>query len=212
MPPDAPGPYFVGRLGGGDVAAVGAPSGDAPATWNTYVWVESADDTATKVRDAGGTVITEPFDVGDARRMAVCADPDGAAFSLWQAKAHRGAKVVNEHGSLNFNDLVTRDLERAAAFYGAVFGWEVLGLGDGAMWALPAYGDFLEQLRPGMREGMASIDRKSTRLSSSHANISYAVFCLKKKHYVLPFSFNHNRRPYATFRAPWTMKNPCLRF
>src|SRR3712207_9494528 len=27
-----------------------------------------------------------------------------------------------------------------------------------------------------------SVDRKSTRLNSSHANISYAVFCLKKKH------------------------------
>src|SRR3712207_7042190 len=33
------------------------------------------------------------------------------------------------------------------------------------------------------REGVAtmSLDRKSTRLNSSHANISYAVFCLKKK-------------------------------
>src|SRR3712207_8235557 len=28
-----------------------------------------------------------------------------------------------------------------------------------------------------------SLDRKSTRLNSSHANISYAVFCLKKKKY-----------------------------
>src|SRR3712207_7076708 len=28
-------------------------------------------------------------------------------------------------------------------------------------------------------------DRKSTRLNSSHANISYAVFCLKKKYYYL---------------------------
>src|SRR3712207_7778846 len=27
-------------------------------------------------------------------------------------------------------------------------------------------------------------DRKSTRLNSSHANISYAVFCLKKKNYM----------------------------
>src|SRR5947209_17354309 len=34
----------------------------------------------------------------------------------------------------------------------------------------------LEQRRPGPR-----LDRKSTRLNSSHANISYAVFCLKKK-------------------------------
>src|SRR3712207_7776093 len=29
---------------------------------------------------------------------------------------------------------------------------------------------------------VAGLDRKSTRLNSSHANISYAVFCLKKKH------------------------------
>src|SRR3712207_7264834 len=31
--------------------------------------------------------------------------------------------------------------------------------------------------------GLAQEDRKSTRLNSSHANISYAVFCLKKKKY-----------------------------
>src|SRR3712207_8000510 len=31
------------------------------------------------------------------------------------------------------------------------------------------------------------LDRKSTRLNSSHANISYAVFCLKKKKYYLFF-------------------------
>src|SRR3712207_8414650 len=35
-----------------------------------------------------------------------------------------------------------------------------------------------------------SVDRKSTRLNSSHANISYAVFCLKKK------NINTNRHSY----------------
>src|SRR3712207_7048080 len=35
------------------------------------------------------------------------------------------------------------------------------------------------------RQGPESLDRKSTRLNSSHANISYAVFCLKKKKYLL---------------------------
>src|SRR5258707_9793601 len=35
--------------------------------------------------------------------------------------------------------------------------------------------------RPILRSGIS--DRKSTRLNSSHANISYAVFCLKKKNY-----------------------------
>src|SRR3712207_7441846 len=39
--------------------------------------------------------------------------------------------------------------------------------------------DLLEQLR--FSERLADVDRKSTRLNSSHANISYAVFCLKKK-------------------------------
>src|SRR3712207_8456262 len=38
--------------------------------------------------------------------------------------------------------------------------------------------------RGGPRELLARQDRKSTRLNSSHANISYAVFCLKKKIYV----------------------------
>src|SRR3712207_8825701 len=40
-------------------------------------------------------------------------------------------------------------------------------------------------LRVGVRELLHDVggilDRKSTRLNSSHANISYAVFCLKKK-------------------------------
>src|SRR3712207_9339130 len=34
---------------------------------------------------------------------------------------------------------------------------------------------------PEHRQGDLGVDRKSTRLNSSHANISYAVFCLKKK-------------------------------
>src|SRR3712207_8509249 len=39
----------------------------------------------------------------------------------------------------------------------------------------------LERRRPVSASQAAAGDRKSTRLNSSHANISYAVFCLKKK-------------------------------
>jgi uncharacterized protein len=158
MPPDAPGKYFIARLRGADVAAVGSqPEGAPPmATWNTYVWVESADETAAKVRDAGGTVVTEPFDVMESGRMAAFADPEGAVFCVWQAKEHRGARIVNEPGSLNFNGLNTRDVEGAKAFYGAVFGWETLDLGGGVqMWRLAGYGDFLAQSNPQLREQMA---------------------------------------------------------
>jgi predicted enzyme related to lactoylglutathione lyase len=158
MPPDAPGKYFIGRLHGGDVAAVGSlPDGEpANAVWKTYIWADSADDTATRVREAGGRVLTEPFEVMDAGRMAVFADPEGAAFCAWQAGQHRGARVVNEPGSLNFNGLSTRDVQGAKAFYGAVFGWETLGLGGGAeMWRLPGYGEFLERSDPGLRKRVA---------------------------------------------------------
>ena len=69
----------------------------------------------------------------DAGRMAVLTDPEGAAFYVWQARDHKGAKVVNEHGSLNFNGLATRDPEGAEAFYGAVFGWKTLVYASGCV-------------------------------------------------------------------------------
>ncbi len=159
MPEGSEGQYFMGRIRGGDVAAVGSIPAGAPAMalWNTYVGVESADETAAKARDAGGTVAMEPFDIMDAGRMAVLTDPEGAVFCVWQAKSHMGAKVVNEHGSLNFNGLATRDPEGAKAFYGAVFGWKTLALGAGSMWTLPGYGDHLEEASPGLRGQMATM-------------------------------------------------------
>src|SRR3712207_7773189 len=46
-------------------------------------------------------------------------------------------------------------------------------------------------------EGVCTIDRKSTRLNSSHANISYAVFCLKKKKQTT----HHTRRSRTTYHV-----------
>ena len=156
MPPGSDGKYYMARIRGRDVAAIGSPLEGAPqpAAWNTYVCVESADETAQKVSGAGGRVLVEPFDVLQAGRTAVFSDPEGAVFSAWQPLEHKGAVVVNEHGSLNFNVLNTRDVEGAEAFYGAVFGWE-LGA-DESMWLLAGYGDHLEERDPGLRERIAS--------------------------------------------------------
>src|SRR3712207_8229172 len=55
-------------------------------------------------------------------------------------------------------------------------------------------GDEVEDLvdRPGDLHPVLDLDRKSTRLNSSHANISYAVFCLKKKKkYNVRFFISH---------------------
>src|SRR3712207_7439389 len=58
-----------------------------------------------------------------------------------------------------------------------------------------SYGHLCTLHRPILMEQVWSVDnltldRKSTRLNSSHANISYAVFCLKKKKNLLPFLYN----------------------
>jgi uncharacterized protein len=164
MPAGRPGRYLVGQLQGGDVAAVGSQPEGAPSepVWSTYIWVESAAEAAAKAKDAGGSIVTEPFDVADAGRMAILADPDGAVFCVWQARSHKGAQVVNAPGSWNFSDLNTPNPAAATAFYGAVFGWEAtsVDLGDVSftMLRLPGYGDFLALSDPDIRARQAEQD------------------------------------------------------
>jgi uncharacterized protein len=161
MPADSDDVYFTGRIRGLDAAAVGSIPEGLPqaATWNTYIWVDSADETASKVRDADGSVLMEPFDIPGSGRMAVFTDPEGAMFCVWQANQHKGAQIVNEHGSVNFNDLNTRDVEGAKAFYGSVFGWQTLELPGGFQaWTLPGYGDYLERRDPDLRKRNAELD------------------------------------------------------
>ena len=159
MPPGSGGSYFIARVHGGEVAAVGSiPEGAPPvAMWDTYVSVESADETTSRVRDAGGGIVKEPFDVMDAGRMAVVSDPEAATFCVWQAKEFKGARVVNEPGSLNFNGLSIRDVEGAKSFYGSVFGWDTLDAGGAEMWTLPGYGDYLERDDPDLRKRVAEV-------------------------------------------------------
>jgi predicted enzyme related to lactoylglutathione lyase len=149
-----------GEVQTGDVAAVRSIPEAAPpiAMWNTYFWVDSADDAVSKVQDAGGSVLMEPFDFQDACRMAVFTDPEGAAFGVWEAKGHRGARLVNDPGAVVFNGLNTRDAEGAKSFYGSVFGWNTGSIGEGAEgWTLPGYGDWLErEHHPELRKQMAA--------------------------------------------------------
>ena len=73
MPPGAPGHYFIARLGGRDVAAIGMP-GDEVA-WNTYVAVDDADASCASLAAAGATIVAEPWDAGPGGRAAVLARP-----------------------------------------------------------------------------------------------------------------------------------------
>jgi uncharacterized protein len=146
MPPEGAGRYYVCTLRGRDVAAIGSGRGGAapgvPA-WGTYIWVDSAEETAARAAAAGGRVVAEPFDLLDAGRLAVLADPAGAVFCAFEPGRHRGAEVVNEPGAWAMSTLNTPDPEGARAFYGLLFGWEADAMDFGgmtaAMWRLPGY-------------------------------------------------------------------------
>jgi uncharacterized protein len=143
-PADAPFEYRVASLDGQDVAAVGASQTDNG--WSTYIAIDDADATAAAVTSAGGRVDAEPMDVGPAGRMAVCTDPTGARFLLWQAGQRPGVQRANDPGCWNFSHLRTREPAAVQPFYEQVFGWrfaELPGGGDGGWIQVPGYGQHL---------------------------------------------------------------------
>ena len=95
----------------------------APDCWGVYVSTDAVDRAADRASELGATVLSDPFDVFDAGRMAVVQDPTGAVFSLWQAGAHNGVGIKSEHGAVCWNELYTHDTEAAAGFYKELFGW-----------------------------------------------------------------------------------------
>ncbi|MEV8504382.1 VOC family protein [Actinoplanes sp. NPDC051475] len=128
------GGYTTFRLDGRAAAGGGPLYGEGqPTAWSTYIATDDADAVAARVEAAGGKVLVAPFDVMYQGRMAAFLDQAGAPFSVWQPGTMKGADVFDVPGSLAWNELVTRDVEGTAAFYGAVFGWvareiEVQGL------------------------------------------------------------------------------------
>ncbi|MBF6172662.1 VOC family protein [Nocardia blacklockiae] len=124
--------YLMAMRDGRPVAGIGPkPQADLPAAWTTYLAVTDADLSAAAVTAAGGQLVVPPFDVLDAGRMFVATDTVGAVFAVWQARAHNGAAVYNEHGAYCWNELHTRQLDAAKRFYAEVFEYTYTDLGDG---------------------------------------------------------------------------------
>jgi predicted enzyme related to lactoylglutathione lyase len=120
--------YTQFLLGGKTVAAVvdmvaDSAAGGMTSTWTTYLAVDDLDVVAAKVVPAGGTVAMPPMVVAEAGRMAMVADPSGALVGLYQAGEHIGAELIYEAGTMGWNELATRDPEKALIFFNDVLGW-----------------------------------------------------------------------------------------
>ncbi|MGH3982294.1 MAG: VOC family protein [Pseudonocardiaceae bacterium] len=93
-----------------------------PAAWTVYFATDDADALTQRAVAAGGEIIMSPMEVLGLGRMAVFADPTGAAFAVWQSISMDGAEVTGQPRSVNWVELVTGDIEGAKTFYGHVLG------------------------------------------------------------------------------------------
>lgn len=152
------GQYVIATLDGQDVAGLAEPAGDwSTGDWNTYVAVDDADATAARITAAGGRVVVPVSGAGPAGRMAVCEDPAGARFRLWQAGRRLGAQAVNLPGAWVFSNLQGVEAASVAAFYADAFGWELSDLGFIHLVRRPGYGDHLAATTdPGIHERQSS--------------------------------------------------------
>jgi uncharacterized protein len=105
--------------------AGGSPAFDPhlPSYWNNYISVEHCDEMTKKAESLGAKITMQPMDVLDSGRMSTIQDPTGAYISLWQPKKHIGASIVNTPGAMSWNELYTKDVEKAKQFYEKLFGW-----------------------------------------------------------------------------------------
>ena len=95
-----------------------------PSHWTNYVTVENVDALADVVTANGGTILYGPDNIFDSGRMLQIQDPTGAQLGLWQPINHIGAGIVNTTGAMCWNELLTKDVAAAQAFYSTLFGWE----------------------------------------------------------------------------------------
>src|SRR2546430_11054553 len=103
-----------------------------------------------------------------------------------------------------FNDTATTEIYTLSLHDALPICTSVPGVATGLAWT-PTGGDilFIEATRV---PGRGNLDRKSTRLNSSHSQISYAVFCLKKKKRL---SKSKHRSRYAIGTNTSRQPRPC---
>jgi uncharacterized protein len=151
--------YSMAMLGDKTVAAIAPQPPDmaaagAPPMWNTYLAVDNVDDAVANVAAAGGQVVMQPFDIMDAGRMAFVMDASGAGVALWQANQHIGATLVNEPGTVTWNELITSD-PSAIKFYEQVLGMttSTMDMGQGEYTLFHVGGQMVGGATPPQTEG-----------------------------------------------------------
>lgn len=101
---------------------------DRPAgpRWFGYISVGSVERARQAVTKAGGRVLAEPKKLPKRGEQAVFADPEGAAFGVVKSSSGDPEDFLAEPGEWIWIQLLSRDAPKAAEFYRAVAGYEVV--------------------------------------------------------------------------------------
>lgn len=121
--------WMVGEAMAGGMMALPeeAAAMGAPPHWMAYTTVDEVDATAALTEKLGGKVLKPAFDIPNIGRIAILADPQGAAFAVFKPEGEMEAPDREASGRFSWAELNTSDYEAAWAFYSELFGWAERG-------------------------------------------------------------------------------------
>ena len=123
------GKYNLLKSGEQMVGGIMPAQGGAPSHWIPYASVESVDGAVEKAKSMGGSVLVPPTDIPNTGRFAIVRDPQGGVLAPFTAPPGMSAPPEPEKpapGTFCWDDLATTDPAAASAFYGAIYGWNVI--------------------------------------------------------------------------------------
>ena len=120
------GGYTAMKHGDHDFGGLELARGGAPAHWLGYVDVDDLTERVAKLSKMGAKTLAPEMDIPNVGKIAVVADPSGAAFALYQqlegANANWAPSRTNP-GDFGWAEVVAEDADQAKGFYGEGFGW-----------------------------------------------------------------------------------------
>ena len=135
-----------------------------PPHWIAYVKVSNVDATVARAKELGGAILREGLDIPKVGRIAVLADPQGAAFSVFQPLEDRPTKNgPPQVGDMTWAELHTSDWESAWAFYAELLGWKEIQRAEMG----PEIGTYLMFTSEGMQGPMGGMSNSAKKMGGS---------------------------------------------
>jgi predicted enzyme related to lactoylglutathione lyase len=134
---DPKNPYTMWKIGErpiGGVMGTPAEAAGVPPHWMAHTKVDDVDATVAEAKKLGGSVHKPAWDIPNVGRLAILADPQGAAFSVYKPSEDTPTAPPSQAGEFSWAELNTTDYESAWKFYSQLFGWkatESMDMGEG---------------------------------------------------------------------------------